>query len=436
MRFRASQVAEATGGQLVGEDVLVDGATQDSRLVTAGCLFVPLMAERDGHKFIADALDAGAAAYLTSREPGPGTAIRVADTGVALADLGAAARNSFSSPVVGITGSVGKTSVKDMTAAVLAPLGAIQASRRSFNNQIGVPLTLLGAPLEPAVVVVELGARAEGDIKALCDLARPDIGVVTTVGVAHTEAFGSLEAVARAKGELLDGLPPGGCAVLNADVPEAVGLASRSRAPVLTFGNRGEVRAREVVLDDDLRAQFRLESPWGRVDVHLGARGVHMVPNALAAAAVGLFLGVPPAGVAAGLAEAELSPWRMELAASPSGVLVLNDSYNANPASMSAALAALASLPGDGRRVAVLGLMAELGDRTADEHARVAADAEARGVEVIPVGTHLYGPAAVDDVDEALVVVAEAGLVAGDAVLVKGSRVVGLEAAASRLLER
>ena len=360
----------------------------------------------------------------------------MADTGVALADLGAAARNSFSSPVVGITGSVGKTSVKDMTAAVLAPLGAIQASRRSFNNQIGVPLTLLGAPLEPAVVVVELGARAEGDIKALCDLARPDIGVVTTVGVAHTEAFGSLEAVARAKGELLDGLPPGGCAVLNADVPEALGLADRSRAPVLTFGDRGEVRAREVVLDDDLRAQFRLESPWGRVDVHLGARGAHMVPNALAAAAVGLFLGVPPAGVAAGLAEAELSPWRMELATSPSGVLVLNDSYNANPASMSAALDALASLPGDGRRVAVLGLMAELGDRTADEHAKVAVDAEARGVEVIPVGTDLYGSAAAADVDGALVAVAEADLVAGDAVLVKGSRVVGLEVVAGHLVER
>ena len=163
-----------------------------------------------------------------------------------------------------------------------------------------------------------------------------------------------------------------------------------------------------------------------------------MVSNALAAAAVGLFLGVPPAGVAAGLAEAELSPWRMELAASPLGVLVLNDSYNANPASMSAALDALASLPGDGRRVAVLGLMAELGDRTADEHARVAADAEARGVEVIAVGTDLYGPAAAaaDDVDGVLVAVAEAGLVAGDAVLVKGSRVVGLEAVASHLLER
>ena len=161
-----------------------------------------------------------------------------------------------------------------------------------------------------------------------------------------------------------------------------------------------------------------------------------MVPNALAAAAVGLFLGVPPTGVAAGLAEAELSPWRMELATSSSGVLVLNDSYNANPASMSVALDALASLPGDGRRVAVLGLMAELGDRTADEHARVAADAEARGVEVVAVGTDLYGPAAVDDVDGALVAVSEAGLVVGDAVLVKGSRVVGLEAVASHLLER
>ena len=167
VRFRASQVAEATGGQLVGQDGLIDGATQDSRLVTAGCLFVPLMAERDGHEFIGDALAAGAAAYLTSQEPDSGTAIRVADTGVALANLGAAARNSLSSPVVGITGSVGKTSVKDMTAAVLTPLGTIQASRRSFNNQIGVPLTLLGAPLESAVVVVELVSRAEGDIKAM-----------------------------------------------------------------------------------------------------------------------------------------------------------------------------------------------------------------------------------------------------------------------------
>ena len=161
-----------------------------------------------------------------------------------------------------------------------------------------------------------------------------------------------------------------------------------------------------------------------------------MVSNALAAAAVGLFLGVPPAGVAAGLAEADLSPWRMELATSPSGVLVLNDSYNANPASMSAALDALTSLPGDGRRMAVLGLMAELGDRTADEHAQVAADAEVLGVEVIPVETDLYGLAAVDDVDGALVAIAEAGLVVGDAVLVKGSRVVGLEAVASQLLER
>jgi UDP-N-acetylmuramoyl-tripeptide--D-alanyl-D-alanine ligase len=161
-----------------------------------------------------------------------------------------------------------------------------------------------------------------------------------------------------------------------------------------------------------------------------------MVPNALAAAAVGLFLGVPPDGVAAGLAEAELSPWRMELATSPSGVLVLNDSYNANPASMSAALQALASLPGNGRRLAVLGLMAELGDRTSDEHTRIAADAEARSVEVIPVGTDLYGSAAVDGIDGALMAIAEAGLVAGDALLIKGSRVVGLEAVASHLLER
>ena len=435
MRFRASQVAAAVGGELVGDDAWLEGATQDSRAVTPGCLFVPIVAERDGHRFIAAALEAGAGGYLTGDgtigEGAGTTAIRVADTGAALLALGAAARGSLSGPVVGITGSVGKTSVKDLARAVLARRGPVHASHRSFNNEIGVPLTLLGSP-EDAAVVVELGARHVGDIAALCEVARPDVGVLTTVAVAHTGEFGSVEAVARTKGELFDALPPDGCAVLNADVPEVVEQAGRARSRVLTFGDAGEVRARDVVLDDDLRASFRLESPWGRAQVRLLVHGAHMVPNALAAAAVGLVLDIPLADVTAGLAEGVASPWRMALGSAPSGLRVLNDAYNANPASTAAALDALAALPVTGRRVAVLGLMAELGDRAADEHRAIAQRTADLGVELVAVGTDLYGVEPLADVDA----VGEAlDLGTDDAVLVKGSRVAGLEVLAERLLD-
>jgi len=435
MRFRASQVATAVGGELVGDDVWLDGATQDSRTVTPGCLFVPIVAERDGHEFIAAALDAGAAGYLTDNGTLGGgaaaTAIRVGDTGAALLALGSAARSSLDGPVVGITGSVGKTSVKDLARAVLARRGPVHASHRSFNNEIGVPLTLLGSP-GTAAVVVELGARHVGDIAALCEVARPDIGVLTTVAVAHTGEFGSLEAVARTKGELFDALPPDGCAVLNADVTEVVAQAYRSRSQVLTFGDTGEVRARDIVLDDDLRASFRLESPWGRTEVRLSVHGAHMVPNALAAAAVGLVLDMPLADVAAGLAEGVASPWRMELGTAPSGLRVLNDAYNANPASTAAALESLAALPVVGRRVAVLGLMAELGDRAADEHLAIAQRVADLGLELVAVGTDLYGVESLADLDAAY---GALDLAVDDAVLVKGSRAAGLEVLAELLLE-
>jgi len=435
MRFRASQVADVVGGRLVGGDVDLDGATQDSRDVTAGCLFVPLQAERDGHGFIGAAMAAGAGAHLTARPAGgdvgrAGPAIEVADTSAALTALGAAARSSITAPVVGITGSVGKTSVKDLARSVLARRGPVHASHRSFNNEIGVPLTLLGTPDDASSVIVEMGARREGDIGDLCAVARPDIGVLTTVAAAHTGVFGSLEAVARTKGELFAALPAEGCAVVNVDVPEVVAQAARTRARTLTFGDAGEVRARDVVLDDGLRPAFRLESPWGRAEVRLGVRGAHMVANALAAASVGLVLDVTIDDVAAGLSEAGLSPWRMELATAPSGLRVLNDAYNANPASMVAALDALAALEAD-RRVAVLGYMAELGGDAPGEHRRVAEHAEALGVELLAVGTDLYGVASLD-ADAAAEALADRG--AGEAVLVKGSRVAGLEVLAARLL--
>ncbi|MBR13000.1 MAG: UDP-N-acetylmuramoylalanyl-D-glutamyl-2, 6-diaminopimelate--D-alanyl-D-alanine ligase, partial [Acidimicrobiaceae bacterium] len=426
MRIWASEVAAATGGELVGPDVPVDGATQDSRAVTPGCLFVPLVADRDGHDFVDAALAAGAAAHLTQRNaPENGTtAVRVADTSDALTALGAAARRSVGAAdgrVVGITGSVGKTCTKDLLAAVLGRAGTTHASARSFNNEIGVPLTLLGAPPDARHVVVEMGARSLGDIARLAGVARPDVGVLTTVAAAHTGVFGSLEAIAATKGEMFDGLPPDGCAVVTADVPDALAQAARARCPVLTFGDRGEVRAREVVLDDALRASFRLESPWGRIEVRLKARGAHMVANALAAAAVGLVEGVDPAEVAVGLASAGVSSWRMELVEAPAGFTVVNDAYNANPTSTIAALEALAALPGAGRRIAVLGVMAELGDDAPAAHAGVAARATELGIEVLAVGTDLYEvgtPAA--DAGAALAVLADRRPGAGDAVLVKG----------------
>ena len=255
MKFLASQVAAAVNGEMFGDDVLLEGATQDSRLVTPGCLFVPLPAERDGHEFIGAALDAGAAAYLTSSglEVGAGSGIIVPDTAVALLALGASLRRSVDIPVVGITGSVGKTSAKDMAKAVLARSGPVHSSPQSFNNEIGVPLTLLNTPDDVAALVLELGARREGDIASLCGIARPDIGVITTVAAVHTGVMGSVDVVARTKGELLDGLPAGGCAVLNADVPEVMTQAVRTRARQITFGAAGEVRASARSVDDHLQ---------------------------------------------------------------------------------------------------------------------------------------------------------------------------------------
>ncbi len=432
MRMWASEVAFATGGELVGDDVLLDGAVQDSRRVVSGCLFVPLVAERDGHDFAPGAVAAGAGATLWHREDLPecGPVVRVSDTLIALGHLGAAARRSIGSAarVVGITGSVGKTSTKDLLAAVLARSGNVHASDRSFNNEIGVPLTLLNAPADVDHVVVEMGARRVGDIAALVTVARPDVGVLTTVAPAHTEVFGSLAAAAITKGELLDGLPAGGCAVVNADVPEALAQGKRARCSLLTFGADGEVRACDVRLDEALRPTFRLESPWGRVEVTLEARGSHMVSNALAAAAVGLVEGVRIDEVAAGLAEARLSPWRMEVLEGSSGFTVVNDAYNANPTSMRAALTALAAFPGSGRRIAVLGVMAELGDGGPAAHREILFHAEAAGIEVLAVGTDLYGPVGLNGIDAVMAALVERSPGPGDAVLVKGSRVAGLEA--------
>lgn len=422
------------GGTLTGPDVEVDGACIDSRLVRGGELFVAVRGARDGHEFIDEALAAGAGAWMGAGGPRHGTGVLVGDTLVALTRLAAAARHRLPDRIVGITGSVGKTSTKDLLAPALTRRWRVSASPKSYNNELGVPLTLLSTPDDTEAVVVEMGARGPGHVAALCSVARPTVGVITTVGISHAASFGTLEDVARAKGELIEALPPAGTAVLNAEVPLVAAMSARTSARVLTFGiDVGDVRAEAVTLDGELRAAFRLCSPWGEVDVALEVRGRHHVANALAAAAAALVCDVGVDDVAAGLGDARLSPWRMQLEHSPSGALILNDAYNANPLSAEAALRALAQLPA-ARRVAILGVMAELGEIGPSEHARIGALATELGVRVIAVAAPDYGGEQADDVDEAVDRLGPVG--PGDAVLVKGSRSASLETLAARLADQ
>jgi UDP-N-acetylmuramoyl-tripeptide--D-alanyl-D-alanine ligase len=425
MRCSTSELAAHLGGELIGPDVSIEGASIDSRTIRPGQLYVPIVAERDGHAFIPAALEAGAAAYLTAQQPVGGTAIRVPDTASALLNLGAFARARVGG-AIGITGSVGKTTTKDLLAGCLASTFRTAASEGSFNNELGLPLTLLGAPDAARWVILEMGVRRVGDIERLAAVAKPDVGIVTSVDVAHVEYLRDLDGVARAKGELVAALPASGLAVLNFDDPRVQEMASLSACPVLGYavGAEAEVRAEDVTLDRDLRARFRLSSPWGQTEVRLALRGVQQVANALAAAAVALWCGVPIETVAESLAVSQGSPWRMEVHHVPGGPVLVVDCFNAIPASAEAAVRSMAALPGE-RKLALLGLMAELGHQSESEHRRIALVAEELGIEVVGYGTGLYGEAHVTGVDEAVALLRTMG--PGDAVLIKGSRVARLE---------
>lgn len=432
MRFRTTEIAEAVGGTVSGAEATIDGANHDSRLITPGQLFVPIVAERDGHHFIANAVSAGATAFFTDRgdTSGDAVAIGVEDTVGALASLGKLARSRIKNDVVGITGSVGKTTVKDLVRAVLGQSGNVHAAAASFNNEIGVPLTLIGAPDESHRVVVELGARGIGHIRYLCEIARPNVGVVTKVTLAHGEHFGTLDDIAEGKGELVEQLPRSGTAVLNADDQRVAAMVQRTGATVLTFGvTKGEVRATNVVVHDDLSIRFTLATPWGSVEVRPKVKGQHNAINAAAAASVGFALGLSLGQVAQGLGEAELSPLRMDIVRLTSGATVLDDTYNANPTSMKAALEALVRLPAK-RHVAVLGIMAELGKDQKMLHEGIAKYASGMGVEVVTVAAPAYGAEEVggrsfENVEEVLDYLGVLG--AETALLAKGSRVAELD---------
>lgn len=415
-----------------GPDVAIDGVSFDSRSLQPGQLFVPLVAERDGHEFIDGAVARGAAAYLTSLPPVAGsvvTAVEVPDTLHALMALATVQRGTFAGPVIGITGSVGKTSTKDLVWAALAASRRTWANERSFNNEQGLPTTLLNTPDGTEVLVLEMGMRGHGEIAALCAIGRPTIGVITRVAEAHSDRVGGIDGVALAKGELIEALTAGGLAILNHDDLRVRAMAARSAAPVVYYGESpdADVRISDVRVDDIARPTFRLHTPWGTATVHLGVSGRHMVHNAAAAlACVGAVGGDVAAGAAA-LADVGLTAMRMEILRTPGGATILNDSYNANPTSMRAALDALADLPAT-RRVAVLGLMAEIADPEA-EHLAIVEYARGHHIDVLAYGTDLYGITPVPDPVAAL-----GSLAGGDAVLVKGSRVVGLERVAAALL--
>lgn len=457
------EVADATGGSLRGEDVAIDEITTDSRSVPDGSLFVALRGDtHDGHDHVGEALAAGAVASLVedgTEAGGPGPAVVVQDTWQALQDLARTVRERVDPTVVAVTGSVGKTTTKDLIAAACGGRFRTVSARGSYNNEVGVPLTCLACVPDTEVLVVEVGSRGVGHIEDLMPVVQPDVTVVTAVSGAHLEMFGDLDTVARAKGELVAATAAGGVAILNADDPRVAGMADLTDAAVVRFGYRGaerpgegpapDVRGADVSTDGQARASFRAETPWGRTRVRLPLAGVHHVGNALAALAVAGHLGVDLDRSAAALADAPVSSWRSEIQEA-GGVTVLNDAYNANPASMEAALRALVAIdrPEGARTWAVLGVMAELGETADEEHRGVGRAVVELGVDrLIVVGDDARGilegarAAGFPEGDSTSVEDAEAagnlvlaGVGEGDVVLVKASRVGGLEKVADRLL--
>ena len=447
-----AEIAVVVGGELVDLPETTVTVTAppvvDSRLVTPGCLFVAFAGEQvDGHDFAAAACAAGAVAVLGVRHVGV-PAVLVADPLAALSALAGQLRSRLADcTVVGVTGSSGKTSTKDLIAAAVADAGPVVATPGSYNNELGLPLTTLRADEHTRVLVLEMGARGIGQIAELCAVARPQIGAVLNVGSSHLGEFGSIEAIARAKGELVESLPPaadGGVAVLAIDDPLVAAMASRTAARVVTVGRGAdaEVRAEDVRLTAG-RASFTVRTPDGSAPVSLRYVGEHHVGNALVAIAVARELGLDLEQVAAQLAVAEpASHWRMEVRERPDGVTVVNDAYNANPESMAAALRALVSIGAAGRSWAVLGEMRELGEQAEAAHLQVGALAVELGVHrVVAVGAAAAPIAAgagergvcVSD-RAAAVSLLRAELLPGDVVLVKASRAVGLEQVAEVLV--
>ncbi|MDR3685705.1 MAG: UDP-N-acetylmuramoyl-tripeptide--D-alanyl-D-alanine ligase [Coriobacteriia bacterium] len=458
-------VVSATGGELLSGSLskVVSDVCIDSRCIRPGCIFVALPGERtDGHDFVLSAIDAGAKLIIVSRtaeqvvelvdvaKRRDVAVLRVDDTLLAIQALASYHRSRLHCEVLGITGSTGKTSTKDFVMAVLSAGKRTVGTQGNRNNELGVPLTVLAANADTEVLVVEMGMRGMGQIASLCQIARPTLGLLTNVGTSHIELLGSQDAVAEAKGELVRCLPATGVAFLNGDDEYSARIAGTTAATVTLYGlsEACVVRATDIELDAESRAAFTLLSPAGAAQVSLPVPGRHNVYNALAAAAVALQLGIAPELIAEKLATADMSAMRMQVINTASGLTLVNDAYNANPASMRAAVDTLAAMVAGGRRIAVLGDMAELGSLTELAHFRIGEAVARLGIdELVTVGVrahriaegalahgmstqHVRVTEDAESAAEALGSLAETG----DIVLVKASRVMGLEVVVDRMV--
>jgi UDP-N-acetylmuramoyl-tripeptide--D-alanyl-D-alanine ligase len=434
----------ATGGRVLRghPPAAFFGVSTDTRTLRAGALFVALRGEQfDAHQFVEEAFARGAGAAVVSLGiAATGALIFVEDTLKALGAIAGAHRAALPVQVIAVTGSTGKTTTKDMIAAILSRGGATARTPGNFNNEVGVPLALLELDASYRTAVVELAMRRRGEIAYLSGMAKPNVGVITNIGVSHMELLGSRERIAETKAELLTALPENGTAVLNADDDFFAFLKARTRATVVSFGtNAADVRASEVAIGAAGRAQFRLTGWWGEQRITLKAAGRHHVLNAAAAAAAAMSAGAKPEWVEAGLAAFEAGDMRGRIVRAPGGYTVINDSYNAAPDSMRAALELLMDLPGE-RKWAVLGDMKELGKMTVTWHHQVGELAAGMGiaglVTVGALGRHIADGArpgmagrevieAESNRDAAHAIAARAK--PGDVVLVKGSRAMQME---------
>ncbi|GGO82533.1 UDP-N-acetylmuramoyl-tripeptide--D-alanyl-D-alanine ligase [Marinobacterium nitratireducens] len=387
--FSLAKLVPVLEARLEGTDLDVEGVSTDTRQIGPGDLFVALRGERfDAHDFVAEAQRQGAVAAVVDHAlPLELPQLVVADTRIALGRLAQHHRGRFTGTLVAVTGSSGKTSVKEMLASIFAGAGSTLATRGNFNNDIGVPLTLFRLEPQHRYAVIEMGASGPGEIDYVTRLASPDVAILNNAMGAHLEGFGSLEGVVRAKGEIFNGLGPDGTAVVNADDPHAqVWLAQLVGRRVLRFGlerDDVEVTARHLHRQDNGCYGFDLAIVDDSVPVRLQVLGRHNVANALAAAAAAFAAGMTPLQIADGLGRFEAVPGRMRPLAGPAGCRLIDDSYNANPGSVRAAIDMLADMPG--ARALVLGDMAELGADSAEQHAGIGRHAAERGIE------HLFG---------------------------------------------
>lgn len=445
IRLSLAAIADIVGGSVHGngETMVTAPAAVDSRAVESGGLFVAIAGDHvDGHDFADVAMANGAAAVLVSR-PVDAPCVVVDDVTEALGRLAHAVLDRIQPIVIAITGSQGKTGVKDLVAQVLTDSGPTVAAVGSFNNELGVPLTVLRSDEATRYLVLEMGARGIGHIAKLCAIARPDIGVVLNVGSAHAGEFGSREATAVAKGEMVEALTPDGVAVLNADDPLTAAMVTRTAGHVLTFGRTGTVGVDELWLDPSGEPSFTLTHGEDAVATHVPQLGEHHAMNAAAAAAVCLAAGLDLNTIGIRLTGAGAqSPMRMAQTMRSDGVLIINDTYNANPESMGAALRAVSHLRTSERRiVAVLGEMRELGEESEERHREVGELAAQLGFDLVvavgeaatevAVGAGESGISVVDHGEAVRVV--SAWLTPGDVVLVKASRGARLERVTSAL---